>query len=122
MSVNKVILVGNLGQDPELKTLDSGKKVCNFSMATTERWTDKSGAKQEKTEWHRVEAWDRTAENCAQYLKKGSKVYVEGSIKNRTWDKPDGTKGYSTSIHGSTVQFLDSKGAPQTQPEEERTL
>lgn len=105
MSVNKVILIGRLGQEPELKYTPSGVAVCNFSLATSESWTDKSGEKQEKTEWHKIEVWKKLAELCNQYLKKGRQAYAEGKLVTRKWEDNGETK-YSTSIVASTVQFL----------------
>ena len=108
-SVNRVILVGNLGNDPELRTTPEGQKVCSFSMATADNWTDKNGQKQEKTQWHRINVWGRQGENCAQYLSKGRQVYVEGKISYRQWDdKETGQKRYATDIVAATVQFLGS--------------
>src|SRR5690606_16263067 len=107
MSVNKVILLGRLGQDPELKYTPSGSAVCNFSLATTESWNDKaSGQKQERTEWHRVIVWGKLGELCNQYLSKGRQAFVEGRIQTRSWDDKDGQKRYSTEILASTVQFI----------------
>jgi len=106
MSVNKVIIVGRLGQDPELKYTPSGAGVCNFSVATTESWADKSGQKQEKTEWHRIVVWGKLAELCNQYLKKGRQAYIEGRLQTRSWETKDGQKRYTTEINASTVQFL----------------
>ena len=108
-SVNRVILVGNLGNDPELRTTPEGQKVCSFSMATADNWVDKNGQKQEKTQWHRITVWGRQGENCAQYLSKGRQVYVEGKISYRQWDdKETGQKRYATDIIAATVQFLGS--------------
>ena len=115
-SVNKAILVGNLGRDPELKYLPSGDAVCNFSIATTESWKDKSGEKQEATEWHRISAFGKLAEVCGQYLKKGGAVYIEGSIKTRTYEK-DGEKRYATEIRADRMQMLGGKGG-QNEAEE----
>ncbi|GAB4411488.1 MAG: single-stranded DNA-binding protein SSB1 [Bacteriovoracaceae bacterium] len=112
MSVNKVILVGRLGQDPELKYTPSGSAVCNFSLATSETWADKGGQKQERTEWHRVVVWGKLAELCNQYLAKGRQAYVEGSLRTRSWDDKSGQKRYTTEIMANTVQFL-SAGAGQ---------
>ena len=96
-SVNKVIVVGNLGKDPETRFLPDGKAVCNFSVATTDRWTDKaSGEKKEATEWHRISSFGRIAEICGEYLKKGSAVYIEGKIRTRKWQDKDGQDRYST--------------------------
>ena len=111
MSVNKVILLGRLGQDPELKYTPSGAAVCNFSLATSESWTDKnSGQKQDKTEWHRIVVWGKLAELCNQYLAKGKQAFVEGKLQTRSWDK-DGTKMNTTEINASTVQFLGDSGS-----------
>jgi single-strand DNA-binding protein len=119
MSVNKVILLGRLGQDPELKYTPSGAPVCTFSLATSESWTDKaSGQKQEKTEWHRVVVWNKLAELCNQYLSKGRQAFVEGRLQTRSWDDQNGQKKYMTEINASTVQFIGgaerSANAPQT--------
>jgi single-strand DNA-binding protein len=111
MSLNKVMLIGRLGQDPELKYTPSGAAVCNFSIATSESWTDKSGQKQEKTEWHRVVVWGKLAELCNQYLGKGRQAFVEGKLQTRSWDDKEGQKRYTTEIMANTVQFLDSKQA-----------
>lgn len=109
-SVNKVILIGNLGAKPELKYLPSGQGVCEMRLATTDRWQDKNGQKQERTEWHRVVVWGKTAENCAQYLDKGRSVYVEGRLQTRSWDDKDGNKRYSTEVVADRVQFLGGGG------------
>lgn len=114
MSVNKVILLGRLGQDPELKYTPGGAAVCNFSMATTEAWTDKQGQKQEKTEWHRIVVWGKLAELCNQYLAKGRQAFVEGRLQTRNWDDKDGTKRYTTEIMASTVQFIGGATASNT--------
>jgi single-strand DNA-binding protein len=106
MSVNKVILLGRLGQDPELKYTPGGAAVCNFSMATTEAWTDKQGQKQEKTEWHRIVVWGKLAELCNQYLGKGRQAFVEGRLQTRSWEDKDGSKRYTTEIMANTVQFI----------------
>ncbi len=106
MSVNKVILLGRLGQDPELKYTPGGAAVCNFSMATTEAWTDKQGQKQEKTEWHRIVVWGKLAELCNQYLAKGRQAFVEGRLQTRSWDDKEGQKRYTTEIMANTVQFI----------------
>jgi single-strand DNA-binding protein len=110
MSVNKVILVGRLGQDPDLKALEGGKFVCNMSLATSKKWKDKNDQWQEKTDWHRVVAWGRTAENCAKYLNKGSQVYVEGELNNETYEK-DGEKRYATKVTASNVTFLTNSSS-----------
>lgn len=115
MSVNKVILLGRLGQDPELKYTPGGSPVCNFSLATTESWTDKSGQKQEKTEWHRVVVWGKLAELCNQYLAKGRQAFLEGRLQTRSWDDKDGNKRYTTEILASTVQFIGGPSANANQ-------
>lgn len=105
--VNKVILLGRLGQDPELKYTPSGVAVCNFSLATSESWNDKtSGKKQERTEWHRVVVWGKLAELCNQYLSKGRQAFVEGRIQTRSWEDQDGFKRYAVEINATTVQFI----------------
>ena len=114
MSVNKVILLGRLGQDPELKYTPGGSAVCNFSLATTEAWTDKQGQKQEKTEWHRVVVWGKLAELCNQYLAKGRQAFLEGRLQTRSWDDKDGNKRYTTEILASTVQFIGGATANNT--------
>jgi single-strand DNA-binding protein len=112
MSINKVILIGRLGQDPELKYTPSGAAVCNFSMATSESWTDKSGQKQEKTEWHRVVVWGKLSELCNQYLAKGRQCFVEGSLQTRSWEDQNGNKKYTTEINAKNVQFLGGQATP----------
>ncbi|MBT4792090.1 MAG: single-stranded DNA-binding protein [Halobacteriovoraceae bacterium] len=112
MSVNKVILLGRLGQDPELKYTPSGAAVCNFSLATTESWNDKSsGQKQERTEWHRVVVWGKLAELCNQYLAKGRQAFVEGRLQTRSWDDKSGQKRYTTEINATTVQFIGGQAS-----------
>jgi single-strand DNA-binding protein len=106
MSVNKAIIIGNLGADPEVRYTQSGTAVANLSIATNERWTDKSGAKQEKTEWHRVVVFGNTAENCQKYLSKGRQVYVEGRIQTNEWTDKDGNTKYTTEIVAQNVTFL----------------
>ena len=109
--VNKVILIGNCGNDPETRYLPSGGAVTNLTLATSEGWKDKqTGEKQERTEWHRVVFFNRLGEIAGEYLKKGSKVYVEGSLRTRQWEK-DGVKRYTTEIVASEMQMLDSRGA-----------
>jgi single-strand DNA-binding protein len=105
-SVNKVILVGNLGRDPELRYTQNGQAVANFTVATNENWTNKNGDREERTEWHRVVAWARVAELCAEYLAKGRTVYVEGRLQTREWEDKEGQKRRSTEIVAQTVQFL----------------
>jgi len=108
-SVNKVILVGNLGADPELKYTPSSRPVCNLRIATTEVFKDKGGQRQEKTEWHRITVWGDTAENAAKYLSKGRSVYIEGKLQTRSYDK-DGQKHYSTEVVADRVVFLGGGG------------
>lgn len=115
MSVNKVILLGRLGQDPELKYTPSGTAVCNFTVATSESYKDKSGNRQEKTEWSRIVVWGKLAELCNQYLSKGRQVYVEGRLQTRMWEK-DNHKNYITEINATTVQFIGS--SPQSNSNE----
>lgn len=109
--INKVILIGNVGQDPEVKYLPSGGAVTNISVATSEAWKDKNtGQPQERTEWHRVVFFNRLGEIAGEYLRKGSKVYIEGSLRTRKWQAQDGTDRYSTEIVASEMQMLDGKG------------
>lgn len=104
--VNKVILVGRLGADPEVKSVGSSQSVARLSVATSEAWTGKDGQKQERTEWHRVTVWGRQAESCGKHLSKGRQVYVEGRLQTRSWEDQQGQKRYTTEIVASTVQFL----------------
>ena len=106
MSLNKAMVLGRLGQDPELKYTPNGTAVCNFSVATSENWNDKSGQKQERTEWHRVVVWGKLAELCNQYLAKGRQAFLEGRIQTRSWDDKNGQKRYTTEIVAQTVQFI----------------
>ena len=107
-SVNKVILVGNLGRDPEVRYMPNGEAVCNFSIATTDNWKDKNGVRQEKTEWHNIVMYRRLAEIAGEYLKKGRPVYLEGSLQTRKWEK-DGVTRYSTEIIANQMQMLGSR-------------
>ena len=107
-SLNKVILIGNLGKDPELKYTPSGAAVCNFSLATTETWKSQDGTKQEKTEWHNIKIWRRQAEIAAEYLKKGRQVYIEGKIETRSWEA-DGQRRYMTEIVVDRFLMLGKK-------------
>lgn len=109
MSVNKVILVGNLGKDPELRYTPSGTAVATFSLATTERYKDRDGQKQEKTEWHNIVAWRQLAEICGKFLHKGKQVYIEGKIQTRSYDDRDGNKRYITEIVVDQMQMLGTK-------------
>lgn len=109
--INKVILIGNLGKDPETRYMPSGGAVTNVTLATSESWKDKnSGEQQERTEWHRVVFFNRLGEIAGEYLKKGSKVYVEGSLRTRKWQGQDGQDRYTTEIVGNEMQMLDSRG------------
>ena len=109
-TVNKVILIGRLGKDPEIRSTPNGTTVCKFSLATDERWTDKSGEKQERTEWHNIVAWGKLGEICGQYLRKGKLVYIDGSIRTDSWDdKETGQKKYRTEIIAANMQMLDKK-------------
>lgn len=111
MSVNKVILIGRLGRDPEVRSTPSGTTVAKFSIATDEKFTDRSGEKQERTEWHNIVAWAKLAEICGQYLKKGKLVYIEGSLRTDSWDdKETGQKKYRTEIVAQTMKMLDRRG------------
>lgn len=108
-SVNKVILVGNLGRDPEVRFMPNGEAVCNFSIATTDSWKDKSGAKQERTEWHNVVMYRKLAEIAGEYLKKGRPVYVEGRLQTRKWQTKEGQDRYTTEIIADQMQMLGGK-------------
>ena len=121
MSVNKVILLGRLGQNPEIRYTPGGAAVANFSIATNEAWQDKNGQKQERTEWHRIVVWGKLAELCSQYLTKGRQAYIEGSLQTRQWQDKDGQTRYTTEVKAQTVQFIGAgagagqemaKGAP----------
>jgi single-strand DNA-binding protein len=109
-SVNKVIIIGNLGRDPEIRYMPSGDAVANLRIATTDKFKDKSGEQQEVTEWHSVAFFGKQAEICGQYLKKGSQVYVEGSLRTRKWQDKDGNDRYTTEIRGDRMQMLGSRG------------
>ncbi|HEX8979802.1 MAG TPA: single-stranded DNA-binding protein [Parasulfuritortus sp.] len=109
-SVNKVIIIGNLGRDPEVRYLPSGDAVANLRVATTDKFKDKSGDMQEVTEWHSVAFFGKTAEICGQYLKKGSQIYVEGSLRTRKWQDKDGNDRYTTEIRGDRMQMLGGRG------------
>ena len=115
-SVNKAIIIGNLGKDPEMRYMPSGDAICNFSLATTDSWKDKNGEKQEKTEWHRISMFGKLAEIAGEYLKKGSQVYVEGRIQTRKWTNKEGQDQYTTEIVADKMQMLGSRqgmGSPQ---------
>jgi single-strand DNA-binding protein len=108
--VNKVILIGNLGANPEMRFTPGGQAVANLRIATTERWTDRNGQRQEATEWHRVVLWGKQAEVAGQYLQKGRQVYIEGRIRTRQWQDQSGQKRYTTEIVGTSMQMLGGKG------------
>lgn len=112
MSVNKVMLIGRLGQDPELKSVGQGQTVARLAVATSESWMDKQGNKQERTEWHRVVVWGKLAELCGKYLAKGRQVYIEGKIQTRSWED-NGQKKYATEIVASSVRFLSGNSSSQ---------
>ena len=109
--VNKVILVGNLGRDPEVRHLENGASVANFSIATTETYKDKSGNRQEQTEWHNIVLWRGLAEIAEKYLRKGSQIYLEGKLKTRSWQDKDGNTRYTTEIVGDNMTMLGNKGS-----------
>jgi single-strand DNA-binding protein len=108
-SVNKAIIIGNLGKDPEMRYMPSGDAICNFSLATTDSWKDKNGEKQEKTEWHRISMFGKLAEIAGEYLKKGSQVYVEGRIQTRKWTNKEGQDQYTTEIVADKMQMLGGR-------------
>ena len=115
MDLNKVMLIGNLTRDPESRTTPNGQNVCSFGLATNLVWTDASGAKQSKAEFHNIVAWRKLAEICTQYLKKGNKIYIEGRLQTRDWEGQDGVKRYRTEIIADNMIMLDTKGgAPRT--------
>jgi single-strand DNA-binding protein len=113
-SVNKAILIGNLGRDPEVRYTPSGTAVANFSLATTENWTNRDGEQQSRTEWHRIVAWGRLGEICGEYLSKGSQVYIEGSIQTNEWEDQEGNKRKTTEIRAWRMQMLG--GRAQAEP------
>lgn len=108
--VNKVILIGNLGRDPELRYTASGQAVANFTIATTESWTNKGGERQDSTEWHRIVAWGRLAEICGEYLSKGKTVYIEGTLRTRSWEDKEGRKRWTTEVLARNMQMLGGAG------------
>lgn len=111
-SVNRVILVGNLGRDPEVRSMPSGEAVCNFSIATTDSWKDKSGTKQERTEWHNIVMYRKLAEIAGEYLKKGRPVYIEGRLQTNKWQTKEGQDRYTTEVVADKMQMLGGDGAP----------
>ncbi len=121
--VNKVILVGNLGKDPEIRHLEGGAAVAKFSLATSESYKDKTGQRIDQTEWHNIVVWRGLAEVAEKYLKKGMTIYVEGKLRTRTWDDKEGNKHYSTEIVGDTFTILSKKeGNPSTGKDEDNTM
>ena len=119
--LNKVMIIGNLGQDPEVRFLPSGDSVCNISVATDESYKTKEGQKVEKTEWHKVTMFGKLAEISGEYLRKGSKVYIEGKLETRKWQAQDGTDRYSTDIKAFQMQMLDNKGDQSSAPQVPKT-
>ena len=120
-SVNRVIIVGRLGRDPELRYTQSGTGVCSLNVATDESYTDRDGNKVERTEWHRITCFQKQAENCASYLAKGSLIYVEGSLTTRKWQDQQGQDRYTTEIKSERVQFLDRKGDGQGSADQQQS-
>ena len=118
-SINKVILIGNLGADPELRSTATGTTVANFSLATKEAWTGKDGNKEERTEWHRIVAWGRLGEICGEYLVKGKQVYVEGKLQTKSWEDRDGKKRSTTEVVAQTMQMLGPAGERITAEKEQ---
>ena len=119
MSYNKVMLIGNLGKDPEVRFTANGRAMARFSLATSEVWTDAEGHRQERTEWHNIVVWGKQGETCGQYLAKGRQVFVEGSIRNRSYDDKSGNKRYVTEIVAQRVRFLGGGGGGRIAPEAE---
>lgn len=133
MDLNKVMLIGNVTRDPEVRTIPSGQMVATFSIATNRQWTDQAGQKQEKAEFHNIVAWRKLAEIVQQYLKKGMKVFIEGRLETRSWDDPQGAKKYRTEIVATNLIMLNSKGGasapsganppePSVDPEQEISI
>lgn len=114
--VNKVILLGNLGTDPKLEYTPSGAPVCNFSVATSEKWKDKQGENHSRTEWHKIVVWGKLAELCNEHLAKGRQAYIEGKLNTRNWEDKEGNKRYTTEINANTVQFIGGKGEENANP------
>ena len=112
-SLNKTMIIGNLGADPEVRTTPGGTRVATLSVATSRSWTGKTGDQQERTEWHRIVVWGKSAENCAQFLQKGRSVYIEGKLQTQEWEDKDGNKRKTTEIVAQTVQFLGGRGGAE---------
>ena len=123
MTVNKVLLIGRLGADPEVRYTSDGTAVATFCIATTEKWNNQKGEKEERTDWHRIVAWRRLGEICGEYLAKGKQVYIEGKLQTRSWDDKDGNKKWVTEVVASNMQMLGSPGGEQnkTRPDFEDT-
>ena len=119
--VNKAVLIGRLGKDPEIKYLPDGTMVTNFNLATDEQWKDKNGEKVQKTEWHKIVTYRKLAEICGNYLVKGSLVFIEGKIQTRSWDDKEGVKHYMTEIVASEMKMLDSRGQGQAKASSDAT-
>jgi single-strand DNA-binding protein len=118
--INKAIIVGNCGNDPDVRFTPSGQAVANFSVATNEKWKDKQGQQQERVEWHRIVVWGKLAELCGEYLSKGRQVYVEGRIQTRKWTDKDGKDNYTTEIVAVNVQFLGPRGEGSSQRQQQQ--
>jgi single-strand DNA-binding protein len=118
-SVNKVILVGNLGRDPEMRYMPSGDAIASFSVATTDNWKDKNGQKQERTEWHRISMFGKLAEIAGEYLKKGSSVYIEGRLQTRKWQDKEGNERQTTEVVADRMQMLGGRSSSGYEPESE---
>jgi single-strand DNA-binding protein len=114
--INKVIIVGRLGKDPEVRQIGEGNSVCKLVVATSENWMDKNGTKQERTEWHNIVVWGKLADICGKYLNKGRQVYVEGRLQTRSWEDQQGQKRYTTEIVASTVEFLGTNATSDRSP------
>lgn len=120
MSVNKIILIGRLGQDPELKFIASGTAVCNFSLATDRKWNDKEGKRQQVTTWHKIVAWGKQAETIKEYLSKGSQVYIEGRVDNRSYEDKEGVKKYISEVVVEQFRFIGSKSDNEQAPPDKK--
>ena len=121
-SLNKVMLIGNLGRDPEIRYTNAGSSVANYSIATTDRWTDRQGQKQERTEWHDIVAFDRLADLSQNYLRKGSNVFIEGRLQTRSWEDNEGQKKYRTEVVANVIQFLDKNRSDNGNENQETEL
>ena len=119
-SINKAILIGNLGSDPDVRYTANGTAVANFNIATNESWNNKEGQREERTEWHRIVCWNKIAELCGEYLSKGRTVYIEGRIQTREWEDKEGNKRYTTEVVANTVQFLGGRGEASNRNEEKK--